>query len=101
MAIVSAFLVPGNPLPYLKPDNPAWEGIHQGYQAAAKALNASEPDVIAVYSTQWIAVLDQLWQTRPQVSGLHVDENWYEYGDLPFEMKIDTELAEAVRKRRG
>ena len=96
MAIVSAFLVPGNPLPYLKPENPAWEGIHKGYQAVAKALDGSEPDVIAVYSTQWIAVLDQLWQTRPQVSGLHVDENWYEYGDLPFEMKIDTELAEAV-----
>lgn len=96
MAIVSAFLVPGNPLPYLKPENPAWEGIHKGYQAAAEALNGSQPDVIAIYSTQWVAVLDELWQTRPHVKGLHVDENWYEYGDLPFEIEIDTELAEAI-----
>ncbi len=95
MPVVSAFLVPGNPLPYLRPDNPPWVALNEGYKAAGSALAKSAPDVIVVYSTQWIAVLDELWQTRPHLEGLHVDENWYEYGDLPFDMNIDTELAEA------
>lgn len=95
MPVVSAFLVPGNPLPYLRPGNKPWVTLNEGYKTAGQALAASAPDVILVYSTQWIAVLDELWQTRPHLEGLHVDENWYEYGDLPFDLKIDTDLAEA------
>jgi 2-aminophenol/2-amino-5-chlorophenol 1,6-dioxygenase alpha subunit len=95
MPIVSAFLVPGSPLPYVKRDNPAWGKIAAGYEAAGQALVASKPDVMLVYSTQWIAVLDQLWQTRPRVTGVHVDENWHEYDDLPYDVKIDTRLAKA------
>ncbi len=95
MAVVSAFLVPGSPLPYLKPENPPWHALVEGYKTAGAALAESSPDVILVYSTQWVAVLDQLWQTKPRVMGLHVDENWYEYGDLPFDLTVDTELAQA------
>ena len=95
MAIVSAFLTPGSPLPYVKRDNPPWAKIAAGYEAAGRALAASKPDVMLVYSTQWIAVLDQLWQTRPRVTGVHVDENWHEYADLPYDLKIDTKFAQA------
>lgn len=95
MPVVAAFLVPGSPLPMLKPENVPWGRIAAGYQRAGRALAAAHPDVMLVYSTQWLAVLDELWQTRPRVEGLHVDENWYEYGDLPFDMKIDIELAHA------
>jgi len=93
--VVSAFLVPGSPLPLLRPDAPPWQPIYSGYQAAAKALAKSKPDVVLIYSTQWMAVLDQLWQTRPRLRGVHVDENWYEFGDLAYDFDIDTELAEA------
>ena len=99
MTVVSAFLVHGNPLPFLKPDNPPWQGLDTGYRAAGEALAASKPDVIAIYSTQWMAVLDQLWQTRRHVEDLDVDENWHEFGDLPFDMQIDVELAEAAVAR--
>ena len=95
MTIVSAFLVPGSPLPYLRPDNPPWSKLASGYRAAARALAASRPDVILLYSTQWGAVMDQLWQTRPALKGTHIDENWYEYGDLDFDLHIDTEMAQA------
>ena len=79
----------------LKPENLPWGRIAAGFQRAGRALAAARADVILMYSTQWLAVLDELWQTRPRVQGLHVDENWYEYGDLPFDIKIDTELAHA------
>jgi len=96
MTVVSAFLVHGSPLPYLRSDNPAWAGLDRGYRAAGAALAASRPDVIAVYSTQWLAVLDQLWQLKARIGGVHVDENWHEYGDLAFDLRIDTRLTRAV-----
>ena len=99
MSVVSAFLVPGSPLPYVQRDNPPWGEIATAMETAGKALAASSPDLIVIYSTQWIAVLDQLWQTRAVLQGLHVDENWHEYGDLSFDMKIDVEFAELALKK--
>ena len=91
--VVAAFLVPGNPLPCLKPDNPPWQAVAAGFAQAREALDRARPDTLLVYSTQWVAVLDQLWQMRGRCRGIHVDENWYEYGDLPYDLAIDTELA--------
>ena len=91
--MVAAFLVPGNPLPCLKPDNPPWQAVAAGFEQAREALDRARPDALLVYSTQWVAVLDQLWQMRGRCRGIHVDENWYEYGDLPYDLAIDTELA--------
>ena len=93
--VVAALLVPGSPLPLLGRDNPPWGDIAKGLDAAGASLRAANPDVLLIYSTQWLAVLDQLWQTRPRVRGVHVDENWYEFGDIDYDLKIDTELAEA------
>lgn len=91
--VVSAFLVPGSPLPCLRPDNPPWQPIAAGFGQARAALDRSRPDTLLVYSTRWIAVLDQLWQARERCRGIHVDESWHEYGDLPFDLSIDTALA--------
>jgi 2-aminophenol/2-amino-5-chlorophenol 1,6-dioxygenase alpha subunit len=96
MPVVSAFLVHGSPLPFLRPQNPPWKALDTGYRAAAAALAVSKPDVMAVYSTQWIAVLDELWQARPRSRGVHVDENWHEYGDLAFDIRADVELTKAI-----
>jgi 2-aminophenol/2-amino-5-chlorophenol 1,6-dioxygenase alpha subunit len=93
MTVVSAFLVPGSPLPLLKPEVPALGGLAEAMRVAGRALAASRPDAVLVYSTQWIAVLDQLWLTRPRSNGVHVDENWYEFGDLPFDIHADEALA--------
>ena len=95
MPVVSAFLVPGNPLPLLREDNPPWGALAEAARAAGRALAESKPDVLLIYSTQWITVLDELWQTRPHSTGLHVDENWYEYGDLQMDLRADVDLANA------
>jgi 2-aminophenol/2-amino-5-chlorophenol 1,6-dioxygenase alpha subunit len=93
MAVVSAFLVPGNPLPKLKPEVAGYGELARAMRKAGESLVASRPDAVLVYSTQWIAVLDQLWLTRRHSAGLHVDENWYEFGDLPYDITADSELA--------
>lgn len=95
MPLVAAFLVPGSPLHFLRPEVAPWAPLARAHGEAATLLAAARPEVLIVYSTQWIAVLDELWQMRPRVQGLHVDENWYEYGDLPFDLAIDTELTAA------
>lgn len=95
MPCVAAFLVPGLPHPLLKPDNVPWAQLSAAYKRAGSSMASAQPDTIILYSTQWIAVLDELWQARPHLKGVHVDENWYEYGDLPFDMRMDTDLAHA------
>lgn len=95
MAVVSAFLVPGSPLPYFRPKVKPWTPFVEGFEAAAKALKASKPDALLIFSTQWFAVLDELWQTRPRSKDIHVDENWHELGNLPFDLKSDVKLATA------
>lgn len=94
MPVVSAFLVPGSPLPKLRPDIAPWGALNVAMQGAGEALAASRPDVVLVYSTQWMAVLDQLWITRPRSTGVHVDENWHEFGELAFDLSGDGDLAQ-------
>ena len=96
MTVVSAFMVPGSPLPYIRPDNPPWGRLADAMKISGKLLAESSPDTIIIYSTSWVAVLDQLWQTRSSLQGVHVDENWHEYGELPFAIDIDVELAKSA-----
>ena len=95
MSVVSAFLVPGSPLPRIQNSNPPWNAMARGLSAAGAALASASPDSIVVYSTQWIAVLDQLWQTKNRVVGRHVDENWHEFGALEYDISVDVDLANA------
>lgn len=95
MTIVSAFLVPGSPLPHLRPDVPGWNQFKLAMEHAGEALRASKPDVVLVYSTQWFAVLDEIWLTRRRSEDIHVDENWHEFGELPYDIYTDVDLANA------
>jgi ABC-type branched-subunit amino acid transport system permease subunit/aromatic ring-opening dioxygenase catalytic subunit (LigB family) len=91
--VVGAFLVSGNPLPLMHRENAPYRPLVEGYEKAKKAIAEADPDAIIIYSTQWVAVLDQLWQAKPRLVGLHVDENWHEHGNLRFDIKVDRELA--------
>jgi 2-aminophenol/2-amino-5-chlorophenol 1,6-dioxygenase alpha subunit len=92
-SIVSAYIVPG--LPHLTSDKPveSWEALRQGFRQAGERVQALRPDVLVLYSTQWISVLGHSFQTDPNPKGLHVDDNWYEFGDFPFDLYNDTELS--------
>jgi 2-aminophenol/2-amino-5-chlorophenol 1,6-dioxygenase alpha subunit len=95
MSIEAAFLLPASPLPYFKSHNPPWAVLSQALQEAGRRVHEIDPDVLIVYPTTWYAVMDQLWQTRPHLEGLHTDHSWFEYGDLPFSFETDTDLANA------
>jgi ABC-type branched-subunit amino acid transport system permease subunit/aromatic ring-opening dioxygenase catalytic subunit (LigB family) len=93
--LVGAFLLPGSPLPALKPNCAPYAPINAALQLVRARVQALQPDALVIYSTQWIAVLDQLWQTRSRISGLQVDENWHDLGTLRFDIRTDTTLARA------
>jgi len=90
--IQRAYLVPG--LPHLVSDKAveSWETLRRGFRQAGERVKALQPDVLVLYSTQWISVLGHSFQTNPNLKGLHVDENWYQMGDFPFDLRVDTAL---------
>lgn len=93
--VIAAYLVPGSPLLALARQEPVYEELRAGYARVAQDLEALQPDTLVIYSTRWYAVLDQLWQGRARVTGLHVDENWHELGELRYDMTTDVSLARA------
>jgi ABC-type branched-subunit amino acid transport system permease subunit/aromatic ring-opening dioxygenase catalytic subunit (LigB family) len=93
--VVGAYLVSGSPLLALARQEPAYEELRLGYARVARDLEELQPDTLVIYSTRWYAVLDQLWQGRARVTGLHVDENWHELGELRYDITTDVSLARA------
>ena len=96
MTVVAALLVPGSPLPQVARHNPPWGALADALDAAGSALAQAAPETLVIYSTQWLAVLDELWLTRVRMQGEHVDDNWHEYGALAYDIRIDTALTAAI-----
>jgi 2-aminophenol/2-amino-5-chlorophenol 1,6-dioxygenase alpha subunit len=62
-------------------------------EQAGRDLKDAGVERIVYYSTQWISVLGHLYQATKNLTGYHVDENWYDLADLPFDFRVDTEFA--------
>jgi 2-aminophenol/2-amino-5-chlorophenol 1,6-dioxygenase alpha subunit len=93
--VVKALLVPG--LPHvLQGDAPAWRELRAGYERAGASVRAARPDALIIFSTQAIAVLGHMVQAFPRPKGIRVDENWYDFGDIPFDFPVDVELSTAI-----
>lgn len=105
--IEKAFIVPG--LPHLAFETPgnesgSWQALRTALKQAGAEVQAAKPDVLVIYSTQWISVLGHSFQFAANPKGLHVDENWYELGDFPFSFHIDRDLtmiAEKLTREKG
>ncbi len=96
--VVAAYWLPASPLLALRPNEPAYAELMQGMERVRRDLERLAPDTLVIYSTRWYAVLDQLWQGRARMSGLHVDENWHELGEIPFDLTTDVSLAKACTR---
>jgi 2-aminophenol/2-amino-5-chlorophenol 1,6-dioxygenase alpha subunit len=64
--VLKAYIVPGQPHPYLAPDkNPGWASLRSSYEAVGREIAASGAELMLVYSTQWFSVIGHLFQTDP------------------------------------
>ncbi len=96
--VVAAYLVPASPLMLLKRNEEPYKPLVSAMQRVAKEIDELKPDSLVIYSTRWMAVLDQPWQARPRMAGLHVDENWHELGEIRYDITSDVSLARACVK---
>ena len=91
--IHKAYIVPGQPHPYLAPDkNPGWASLRRAYEAVGREIAKSGAELMLVYSTQWFSVIGHLFQVDPKPAWTLVDQNWYELGEIPYEFRVDPEF---------
>ncbi|MBY0403125.1 MAG: hypothetical protein K2X66_04445, partial [Cyanobacteria bacterium] len=105
--ILKAYCVPGLPhLVYSRPEwgQKPWQDLKKAFASVAQQAQELEPEVLVIYSSQWISVLGHSYQACPNPVGYHVDENWYDLGDFPFSFPVDlnlTQRAEAFTQKEG
>jgi 2-aminophenol/2-amino-5-chlorophenol 1,6-dioxygenase alpha subunit len=103
--IQKAYIVPGQPHPLLAPDrNEGWASLRRSYEAVGREIAKSGAELLLVYSTQWFSVIGHLFQTHPKPAWTLVDQNWYEFGSIPYEFRIDPEFGKlycGIAKSRG
>jgi len=99
-AVVKGFIVSGLPHILLCPErNPGWADVRAGYEAARAELEASDADLLVVYSTMWPSVIGHQIQARPEPEWVHVDELFHDLGSIPYRFRIDTDFAQMWQQR--
>jgi 2-aminophenol/2-amino-5-chlorophenol 1,6-dioxygenase subunit alpha len=91
--IVKGYIMPGMPHVILPAESPSRRELREACRVAGANVREAQPNVLVIFSTQWVSVLGHLVQARPNPTGLHVDENWYDLGNLPYDFRTDLELA--------
>ncbi|MCB0418178.1 MAG: hypothetical protein H6617_08780 [Bdellovibrionaceae bacterium] len=84
--------LPGLPQLLQGDKSEAWKRIAGGMETLGTHLKEFRPDVLVLYSSQWLSVLGTSFQVQQRPKGVHVDENWHEWGDLEFDFPVDAEL---------
>ena len=93
--IQKAYIVPGQPHILLAPDkNEGWARLKEAYEAVGKQIESSGAELLLVYSTQWFSVIGHLFQVDPKPKWTLVDQNWYQFGEIPYEFRIDPKFGE-------
>ena len=91
--IVKGYIMPGMPHVMLPPESASRSELRNACRVAGANAQEARPDVLIIFSTQWVSVLGHLVQARANPTGLHVDENWYDLGNLPYNFRTDLEVA--------
>ncbi|MEQ1878719.1 MAG: hypothetical protein ABL958_18905, partial [Bdellovibrionia bacterium] len=103
--ILQGLIVPGKPHPLLAPEkSKPWGEIRKAFEAARLEIEKANPDLLLIYSTQWLSVIGHQIQADPKPKWTHVDPEWHDMGDMPYEFKMDAAFAkeyEAASKKRG
>ncbi len=95
--ISQVYIVPGLPHILLAHEkSPAWQSLYDSYSKLRQEIeNNHEADLILYFSTQWLSVIGYMFQADPNPEWLHVDQNWYDFGSIPYNFKVDTSFSEA------
>ena len=94
-----AYFLPGLPHILLAPEkNEGWMKVRKAFDVVQKEIEALDVDVILLYSTYWPSVLGHQIQANPNPKWIHVDEVFHDLGSIPYDFKVDTEVAAELKK---
>jgi len=87
-------IVPGQPHPLLAPEkSSAWDSLAKSYERLRVDIEKLDPEIILYFSTQWLSVLGWMFQADPKPKWTHVDPNWHDLGNMPYEFEVDSAFA--------
>jgi 2-aminophenol/2-amino-5-chlorophenol 1,6-dioxygenase alpha subunit len=78
--------------------------LRKSYEAVGREIAKSGAELLLVYSTQWFSVIGHLFQVDPKPKWTLVDQNWYEFGEIPYELRIDPDFGKlycGIVKKQG
>ena len=105
MSTTLGLIVPGRPHPLLAPDqNAGWKRLREGFEAARRAIEDNQTDLLVLYSTGWPSVIGHQIQADPNPVWTHVDEEFHELGSISYDFRIDADFANLYQQcatRRG
>lgn len=97
--VVLALVVPAHPHPLLCPEqNPGWARLRAAYEEARELLEASEAEIMLIYSTLWPSIIGHQFQAQEEPEWVHVDDDFHHLGSMPYKFLIDAEFAETWKQ---
>lgn len=97
--IPQGLVLPGVPQILLAAhQNRGWQKIKEAFARLREDLETKEVDGLLLYSTYWSSVIGHQIQADPNPKWVHVDEVFHDLGSIPYELKIDAEFAEDLKK---
>jgi len=105
MSVVAGFIIPGRPQPLLQPEaNPGWQSLRDALGQVRTEIERIDPDLILIYSTQWVTIIGHQMQADPEPTWHLVDQDFHALGTVHYALRIDEDFAEAycaAAKTRG
>ena len=93
--IVGSYIVPVHPHPLLVPEqNAGWKKLREAFDEAKRRIEASEADLLIIYSTTWPSIIGHQIQADPNPVWNLVDHDFHDLGTMEYDFKIDSEFAE-------
>ncbi len=103
--VIRGYIVPGMPQPLLVPDqSPGWRSLRDSFERVRQEIEASDADLLLLYSTQWTSIIGHQIQADPEPEWVHVDPEWHALGSMPYRFRMDAEFGaayEAAARARG
>ncbi len=84
--------VPG--MPHLLKESKSYAQLAKAMESIGHQWAQAGVKQILFFSTQWRSVLGHMFLAGPDAAGIHVDDNWYDLGDISYQLNFDPKLVE-------
>jgi 2-aminophenol/2-amino-5-chlorophenol 1,6-dioxygenase alpha subunit len=97
--IIAGYLVPNKPHALLAPEkSPGWQSLHDSYAKVREEIEASDADLLILFSTRWVSIIGHQIQADPAPEYWVVDEDFHELGTMHYKLRMDAEFAETYQQ---